>query len=248
MPVSFNVHNNSRSDSFLLFHKQRDYFMNLDSFGSLLLAVAIDVFGSDFLNYKESESSTETGFLFETLIMDIEDRFRIKMPKVNTSKLGAAIAAFKSLRFYIQPTAFIAIVNGLSGHGVDCDYGSPLDPEDLLFSMWEVQKLNPPPVLNGETTQYSSSVVRYIYIILANYGIPNIPKFLKISEKTYSKVKNLIDYSALDLPDIDSDYISKAREEKAKEVMEGLSERVKEFNRQLNTLPVSTLDNFKAPS
>lgn len=238
--MQYNISGNSSSSvaNLSLYHKQREYLLDLENYGSLMLAVVIDALGSDFLNYKEYPEAPEAGFSFQTVLMDLEDKYKFSLPKPNVNKLGAAIAALKSIRYYREVTAFIVISRGLSGDSVDCDYGTPLDPEDMLFAMWEVQKLNPPPIINGETTQYADGVVKYIYIVLANAGITDIPSFLRINDDTYAKVKNTIDWSALDLEGIDKGVIDSEQKKRVKEMMTGIADRVNDFNAQLKSLPI----------
>jgi hypothetical protein len=96
--------------------------------GSVLLAVAL-------LKYKESVYQVDP----MTLILNLEDDFRVRLPEDNENKLKAILLATETTLFQHDPEAFRAVCITLWNGDPQLEHNEPLSLTEAIWGMFEVK-------------------------------------------------------------------------------------------------------------
>ena len=99
-----------------------------DTFGSVLLVIAIS-------KYKEQVFAVDP----MTVILDLEDDFRVKLPEANENKLKAMLLSTETQVFQQDPEAFRGICSTLWYGDPQLEYNEPLTLGEILWGLFEVR-------------------------------------------------------------------------------------------------------------
>lgn len=138
------------------------------SFATTLLTLFVDMYGTDGFQWAP-----------ETIQMEIEEDFRVKLPPANFDRLMAAINLITSNDFYRSLPDFIMYCNVLSGDTYDPRTWDPADSAEIAWGITEGLLLSPPD--DHDEEPFAEEIVAYIGQILNSEGIMNPPDVLKIA-------------------------------------------------------------------
>jgi len=148
----------------------KDWWLSPHTFGTCLLAMAIDAWGSDIF-----------GFEPETFRLELRAQCGKDIPQVNMDKLLGLIASLSTNTFYLSLETFVPVCEALSHTEADFYKAEPLDPEEAAWGVTEVT-LNDGQPHAKLAQQFSHDVKRYMGVILKQYGIEKPPPVLSFAE------------------------------------------------------------------
>lgn len=203
--------------------KLQEAMADEESFATSLLAIVLDTYGTDALEWEP-----------DTLWMNIAEDFGVVVPDVNRDKIQALTLVLTTNQPLVSVEAFNHVCNVLSGSEANFQTWDPLSPEEALWGIYEMllhigigrEKGEPPP-------EFSHEVRRYLGVILTDDGIFDPPDILQIAEFDRS---NDVEQWADD-PELFNAFSDKAKTDKAR-LLEGLGRRLLEMIQQLNELPL----------
>jgi hypothetical protein len=135
---------------------------------STLLAVVVDLFGMDVLQWDP-----------ETIRMELEEaNGSDKLPEENFNKLMAAIEIVTSDSFYRDLPAFIRLCNALYSGIVTPGTFDPADVAEIAWGITEALLLWPPA--QDEQEPFDHKIIEYIGHALRDEGIMNPPDVLRL--------------------------------------------------------------------
>ena len=173
----------------------RSLLLSEDTFATVLLLLVMDTY----------PEANEEGYAVvlqwhpETLKMQIEDDFNLKLPKLSLDKLMAAITVLTTNMFYKSTRKFIEICNVFSGDEMNPQYFEPADAGEVLWGITEASIIYPPND-DKEDTEYSHEVLGYIKEVLKEEGIVRPPDILRLGIDT--SAMNRIDENFADDPEM----------------------------------------------
>lgn len=138
---------------------QRALLLSEESFSTPLFLLVMDSYGPDALEWSP-----------ETIRMELEDDFHLKLPKVTLDKIMAAITIVTTNFFYKDVTRFIQLCNIMAGDDFQADIFDPADAEEMLIAITEAILLWPPND-DPEDTEFSPEIREYISQVLGQQGI-----------------------------------------------------------------------------
>lgn len=150
--------------------KQKDFLENRETFGTVLLAILLDSYGTTMFEWEA-----------ESLIQQVWDDFRAKMPQINRDKVWALIVAMTTNQFYLNIEVFKNTCDVLTGEDADFSTFNPSDPEELAWGVTEVI-LNDPPEEKLGNSEFSHEVEQYTGLILEQNGILQPPVQLTFAQ------------------------------------------------------------------
>ena len=199
--------------------------MNPHTFATVLMAMALDRFGTDVMSFEP-----------ETIRMELRQAYGQDIPQVNMDKLLAMIAVLTTNLFYVSVETFHQVCDAF-GHNEPNFYELDIpDPEDLAWGIAEVT-LNDgnPGKAKTDAPEYSHEVKRYIGVVLNQYGITSPPPILSMAE---------IDPPAnqmADDPGMVRAYYESQRREKD-DITMFVKEQTRALLRQLHLVPLQNRD------
>lgn len=141
-------------------------FQGQDSFATSLVALMIDEFGTEFLEWTPY-----------TIRLEIVDNFRVKPSALNFNLLMAGVHLLTQDSFYKSLPDFNEIVQILSGELTHPGLFSPADAASCAWGITEALLLAPPDNLNDA---FSVEVQAFVGEVLRDEGILTPPDVLKI--------------------------------------------------------------------
>lgn len=153
--------------------KLREAWTGEATYATTLLCLLIDTYGTEPLGDNDEREPWSP----ETIQMEIEDDFQIKLPPDNFDKLMAAIALLTTDDFYWSLPDFIRLCNVLNGDGGDDDLWDPADAAEIAWGVTEAVMLNPP---EGEEP-FTDEIRGYIGAVLDAEGIIRPPDLLRLA-------------------------------------------------------------------
>jgi len=183
-----------------------------------LVVILLDEFGTEALTWSA-----------ETIRLELEDSFNVKLPPNNVDKLMAGTNLLTSDDFYKRPQCFIQICNILSDDDFDPTVFDPADSSEMAWGITEALLLYPP----DEDEPFSNEIRHYVGRVLAEEGITSPPDVLKIALQDVS----LTDpgFVSADDPEMYEAYFS-LQSRKSAEVTEMLQRQIQELMSQLQSL------------
>lgn len=116
------------------------------------------------------------GWSSETLDLEAEDQFGVRMPPENLDKLDALISSLQSEVFYQDWSAFTGVCQVLCGSDDPFSLSDPLMVAEMAWGVLEVQ-------LNDSTPGvWSDEVKRYVGLILHEEGFVSPPGVLRFAD------------------------------------------------------------------
>lgn len=138
------------------------------TFGSVLLTVFLDRFGTEALDWDPN-----------TIVLEVEEEFDADLPQCVLDKLMVAISILTSDTFYRSLPDFITFCNVLSGDTYRPDTFDPADSDEIAWGITEGLLISPPE--DEEAGPFSDEIRAYVGAILDREGIINPPDVLQIA-------------------------------------------------------------------
>jgi hypothetical protein len=129
-----------------------------ESFASPLFLLVMDNYGPESLEWSP-----------ETIRLELEDDYRLQLPKDALDKIMAAITVVTTNFFYKDVTRFIELCNIFSGDDFQPDEFDPADAGEILLGITEAMFLWPPD--DSEESQFSEEIREYIGQVLGEEGV-----------------------------------------------------------------------------
>ena len=143
-----------------------------NTFASVLLVIAVDRLELEMLQWDP-----------ETIRMELDQTFEIKMPDPCFNKLMAAVTIVTSDAFYKDLPTFIALCNALCDGSVETDQWEPADALEIAWGIVESMLVWPPQGKDPFVPQ----ILEYIAAALKDEGIMDPPDVLKLGMLAGSK-------------------------------------------------------------
>ena len=207
-----------------------DWWSNPNTFGTSLLALAIDEFSTDVMSWEP-----------QTIRMEVQDTYRITLRQANVDKLMAMITALSTNLFYVSVEAFTHIANALNDSEADFYTWDPVDADEAAWAITEVALSDAPKRTEVFTNRFSSDVRRYIGVIVTDDGISSPPDVLSMAEIDKS-VQLAADVTFADDPSMFAGFY-KLSQQKANDVTQYVKKRTAALIEQMQRLPLQNRDN-----
>lgn len=147
--------------------QQSEVWVNPDSFTLTLLALFIDEFGSEGLSWAP-----------DTIVLEIEERWNIPLPRANFDKLMVGINLLTSNEFYTNLPTFIDFCNIINGDHYDPNLWNPADTAEIAWALTEALLIDPPG--DDDDEPFSREILAYIGEALDAEGIITPPDILRL--------------------------------------------------------------------
>ena len=204
---------------------------DVNSFGTALLAIVLDNYGTDPFAWEPM-----------SLRYQLKDDFGANLHKLNEDKIWGLIVALTTNQFYVAWEIFAQTCKALNGDEADFSIYSPADPEDLAWGVTEVL-LNDRPDKDSGNEQFSHEVARYTGLILAENGVWLPPGVLEFAEYDHPNPTLALESAFVD----DADMFEAARQNqqlKKARLEEGVKEKLKQLFAQIDSLPLTNRTKF----
>jgi len=205
------------------------WWSDRETFGTALLALAIDEYGTELLDFEP-----------ETIRLQVKNDFSIDIPQVNMDKLMAMITCMTTNLFYTSVEACTQITNALNGQTADFQVWDPPTAAESAWAITEVTLNNPPKSKVNFANQFSPDVRRYFGVICEQEGILNPPDVLRIAELD-ERMQNS-DETFADDPSMYEGFYQLGQS-KSEDVTDYVKGRLKILMSQLNDLPLQNRDS-----
>lgn len=153
-----------------------------ETFGAVLLALFLDAFGTEALEWDPG-----------TIAIEIEDEFNVDLPSGTFDRLMVAIHILTTDRFYKSLPDFITFCNVLDGEEYRPDIFDPADAEEVAWGITEAILISPPDESDPEP--FSDEIRAYIGAVLDKEGIINPPDILRIALRAARVSPSIGDFS-----------------------------------------------------
>jgi hypothetical protein len=170
----------------------------------------------------------------ETIRMELEQDFHLKLPKATLDKIMAAICIVTTNVFYKDVTRFVELCNILSGDDFQPDEFEPADAEEMLIAITEALLLWPPND-DAEDTEFSPEIREYIRQVLGQQGILKPFDVLRLAFSGDESAK--VDVEFADDPEMYS-AIYETQQSKTDELKIVYLENMSALTQQLQLLPL----------
>lgn len=202
----------------------KEYVESPQVTASVLAVICNDLLTEDFLNYE-----------VETVVDSLQSLLGATIPEENIDKIQALQTIFTTNLFYMQVPAFMAIVDALSGDGVDFDYADMPHVEDVAWAVIEVLMLVPDEDFEN---LFSPDVAGFIKTLLKEEGFHTPPPSLNfIGELESPDIRDTI----LEDITIHEAYYG-IQKEKMDAVEEYVAENIRKTMIAINELPLANRD------
>ena len=196
------------------------------TFATVFLTVAADKFGSEFLGWDP-----------ETIRMEMDQQFSIKMPDVCFNRLMVAVQLVTSDAFYKSLPDFIQACICLTHGMMTTDTWEPADALEIAWGVTEALIIWPPPPKEEEP--FTQDIVKYIQMALEDEGIMNPPDVLRIGAKSDLLPKVQATYS--DDPEMFA-AIYEVEQGKGEDINQGIRNNLRLLIHQLHDLKLDNGD------
>ena len=138
---------------------QRALLLSEESYATPLFLLVMDQYGQEALSWAT-----------ETLRMELEQDFKVQLPKITLDKIFAAITIVTTNYFYKDVTRFVELCNILAGDDFQPNEFEPADADEMVMAMTEAMLLWPMDD-DAEDTEFSAEIREYITQVLGEQGI-----------------------------------------------------------------------------
>lgn len=202
----------------------RAMLLSEDTFTTPLFLIVMDQYGPEALQWAP-----------ETIRLELEDEFQLKLPRYTLDKIMAAITIVTTNYFYKDVTRFIELCNILTGDEFQPDEFEPADAGEILLAVNEALLLWPPN--DGEETEFSEEIQEYIRQVLNEEGILKPFDVLRLAFEDERTA--VVDAEYADDPEMFS-AIYDMQESKQNDLQTMLLENIQGLIQQLQLLPLKT--------
>jgi hypothetical protein len=193
-----------------------------DSYATVLITMFLDQYGVEALDWHP-----------ETIRLEVQSDFGVKLSKNALDKLMAAIAILTTNYFFRDVARFIQLCNVLAGDDFNPTVFDPADSAEMGWAITEALLLSPPE----ENEWFSDEIVAYVGAVLANEGFVTAPKVLKFASGP--AFLEQVKYDFTDDPEM-FQAIFANQASKAEEVDKLVQENMNEMIGQLEALSLSS--------
>ena len=198
-----------------------------DSAATTLVAIAIDSFGTEWLEWEP-----------ETLRLECRDRFGVQLSQLAMDKLMAMTTVLTTNKFYIDVHAFNHICHALNDVRPDFHNFDLAEPDEMAWGVNEVLLVDPPE--KNWHDRFSAAVRKFIGIALAEARILNPPEILAMADIPQTPDSTAED-SYADDPIIYAGF-HKASQRKTVDIKSYVQSRQQVLIGQLQSLPLLNRD------
>lgn len=202
---------------------QRALLLSEDAYATPLFLLVMDLYGPEALHWAP-----------ETMRMELEQDFQLRLPKATLDKIYAAITIVTSNYFYKDVTRFIELCNILAGDDFQPDEFEPADAEEMLIGITEAMLLWPPDD-DAEDTEFSEEIREYIKQVLGEQGILKPFDILRLAFDGDQASRVDVEYA--DDPEMYA-AIYDTQQSKTNELRQIYLENVAALTQQLQVLPL----------
>jgi hypothetical protein len=192
------------------------------TYATVLLTIFVETYGTEGFTWSP-----------ETIQMELEEDFNIRLPQANTDRLLTAINLLTSDDFYRSLPDFINYCNILSGDTYDPRSFDPADSVECAWGITEGLMLSPPD--DNDDEPFSEEIVAYIGKVLDDEGIINPPDVLRIAVRDTDHSQAVSEFS--DDP-IMFNAIHDFETSKTEEINRVIKQHVQRMGAQLEALPL----------
>ena len=153
--------------------KSSAVFTDTSSYTTTMITQFVDTYGTEGFSWSP-----------ETIVMEVEDDFKVKLPRANKDRLLAGVNLITSDDFYKSLPDFINYCNVLSGDLYDPTRWDPAASSEIAWGITEGLLLSPPA--EDDEDPFTDEIVAYIGALLDEEGIINPPDVLKIAVRDVS--------------------------------------------------------------
>lgn len=146
----------------------QEAFTSNGTYATTMVTLLVDTYGTECFAWSP-----------ETLEMEINEDFDIKIPRTNLDRLMTGINLLTSDDFYRSLPDFINFCNILSGDSYDPRNWDPADSAEIAWGITECLLLSPPD--DEDEDPFDDEIVAYIGQVLKSEGIITPPDVLKIA-------------------------------------------------------------------
>jgi len=196
-----------------------------ETFTTPLFLVVMDLYGPDALQWSP-----------ETIRLELEDDFQLKVPQFTMDKIMAAVSLVTTNFFYKDVTKFVEICNIIGGDEFQPDEFEPADAGEMLLAMTEALLIWPPDD-DAEDTEFSEEIREYIRQVLNDEGILRPFDVLRLAFEDDRGVN--VDSEYADDPEMFSAIYS-MQQSKQNDLKGMLIENVTALTQQLQMLPLNS--------
>ena len=199
----------------------KDLLTSRDTYTTTLLTLVVDQYGTECFRWSP-----------ETLVMELEEDFNIKLPSFISDRLQTGIAVMTTDDFYQNLPDFIQFCNVLSGDLYDPVNWDPANAEEIAWGITEALLLSPPE----EANPFSEEITAYIGSVLDQEGIISPPDVLRIAVRDVDPA-NFVAGAFEEDPDM---YAAAYRlqDEKTKAINSAVQTGLQMLLQQLESLPL----------
>ena len=201
----------------------RSFLLSEETYTTIFLLILVDRYGFDCF-----------GWAPETIQMELEDDFQLKLPKSSLDKIMAAICLVTTNFFYKDVTKFIELCNILAGDDFQPEEFEPADAAEIMWGITESLLIWPPDE-DGDT-EFSPEIREYIKQIVKEEGIVKPFDVLQLAFSDEGAVNVDADYA--DDPEMYS-AIYEMQQSKENDLKASLMENVLSLTGQLRLLPLA---------
>ena len=199
-----------------------------DAFATTLLVLAVDAYGTELAEWDP-----------QTLRMELEDDFDIKLPPANFDRLMTAVAILTGDDFYKSAPDFIAFCNVLSGDLYDPRTWAPADAGEISWGITEAMIIEPPD--EDDEEPFSPEILGYIGHVLDMEGIIQPPDILRLAVRNVADVMSGVQAGFSDDPEM-FEAILGFEHDKVEDIDTYVRGRLQLLIQQLEGLPLSSGD------
>lgn len=201
----------------------KDLLISPETFVTTFLTIFVDLYGTEGFDWSP-----------ETIRMELEQDFGIKLPNLSLDRIMAGIYLVTSNGFYKSLPDFIELCNILSGSPSTMGEFDPADASEVAWGITEAMLLSPPNENDDEP--FNPEVIGYISSVLADEGILVPPDILMLGIQNTELLKK-VQYGYSDDPEMMSS-IWGFEKEKTDDINDLVKSRLFALVRQMQTLPL----------
>lgn len=205
----------------------RELLVRDDVFATTLLALCLDLFGTEFL-----PTSEHSGWHPSTLALELAHEFQVEPHPYNLDRLFATVHLLTSDEFLHQPVAFIRTCVLFNGGGWQPDLLELADVDDCAWGVFEANLINP----FEPDDRFDPQILGYVQTLLQEEHYLRAPKALAWAQ--YPGIALPEDLFADDPEFFQGVY--QLHQEKPEETDALVQERYHALLAQLQSLPLSS--------
>lgn len=212
----------------------RSIWTGRGTFATPLLVLFVDAYGTEGLTWSP-----------ETIHMELEDDFKVKLPQSSFDRLMTGIALLVTDDFYHSLPDFIQFCNTLSGDSVDPRHWDPAEALEIAWGITEAMLISPPDPEDDDP--FTDEIRAYMGAVLDDEGIMSPPDILKLALRDDDDITGRVQADFADDP-VMFTAIYDFELGKTQEINDGVRRGLALLSQQLGALPLengSTEDVLK---